>query len=238
MLKTFLLFLVLVLAVGGVITLFSRLSSNEGMQKVTSTVKDKAQGALPNSLTQTETGVRELPKELVTESGMTRDEFLSILEASVSAINLKIDNLSKKVSSQPTTTQPVTSTTTTSSSGAKTVYIPIGYGGSGSSSTDFGTVSGHEVTIDPGSYSGYKQMIFEASFRIFQGNGTAEVRLYNKTDGTAILNSNLSTTSQDYVNKTSNGFTIAPGSKTYVVQVKSSTGYSVDLQLTRIKVDF
>lgn len=161
---------------------------------------------------------------------------MSALEDKIKTLEKKIDELSKKQ-----TTQPVVSTQTTTPTtqvGAKSVYIPIGYGGSGSSSTDFGTVSGHEVTIDPASYSGYKQMVFETSFRIFQGNGTGEVRLFNKTDGTAILGSVVSTTSQDYSSKTSSGFTLPGGSKTYTVQTKSSTGYSVDLQLTRVRVDF
>ena len=81
-------------------------------------------------------------------------------------------------------------------------------------------------------------MVLEVNFRIFQGNGTGEVRLFNKTDGTGVTNSSLSTTSQDYSTKTSSGFTLAGGSKTYTVQVKSSTGYSVDLQWSRIKVEF
>ncbi len=230
MIKTFLLFLALVIAVGGMITLFSRLTGNENIQKVTSTVKDK---------TQETSGARELPKELVTESGLSKDEFLSILEASVSALEKRIDDLSKKVTAQ-STTQAVTTTTTsdTSTTGPKTLYIPVGYGGSGSSSTDFGTITGQEVTIDTGNYSGYKQMVFEASFRILHGNGTGEVRLLNKTDGTSVLNSTLSTTSQDFSTKTSSGFSLSSGSKTYTVQAKSSTGYAVDLQLTRIRVDF
>lgn len=226
MLKTFLLFLVLVILVGGVIFLFSKLTSNGQIQKATEAVKTKAEGALPQ------------PKEIPPETALTKSELLRILEASISAVNARIDNLPKSSTQPVAISQTTQTTTTTSSTGPKTVYIPVGFGGSGSSTSDFGSISGQEVTIDTGNYAGYKQMVFEATFRIFQGNGTGEVRLFNKTDGTAVLNSNLSTTSQDYSTKTSNSFTISTGSKTYTVQAKSSTGYSVDLQLSRIRVDF
>lgn len=178
------------------------------------------------------------PKEIPAEPPLTRKELGEIIEASISAVNKKIDDLAKVEQTQPVTSSvaQTTQTTTSSSSGPKVAYIPIGYSGSGTYSSDFGTISGYETTIDPSNYPGYKQMELEANFRIFQ-NGTAEVRLFNKTDGTAISNSDLSTTSQDYTTKTSSGFTLS-GSKTYTVQVKSSTGYSVDLQWSRIRVDF
>lgn len=200
-----------------------------------------------NKLSVSEVQTKQVPSPIdlsktVEQATMTTNQdtgfqtSISALEDKIKVLERKIDELSKKQTTQPAVqTQTTTSTTQV---GAKSVYIPIGFGGSGSSSTDFGTVSGHEVTIDPASYSGYKQMVFEAAFRIFQGNGTGEVRVFNKTDGTAILGSTLSTTSQDYSTKTSGGFTLPGGSKTYTVQTKSSTGYSVDLQLTRLRVDF
>ena len=94
-----------------------------------------------------------------------------------------------------------------------------------------------KVIIDTANYPGYKSMTLEVNFRIFQ-NGTGYVRFANKTDGTSYANSELSTTSNDYATKSSGTFTITSGSKTYVVQAKSTTGYSVDLQWSRIRVDF
>ena len=179
------------------------------------------------------------PRELPAEPSLSKSEVQSMIDSSLQSLQKQIDDLSRLKSVAPVVVQPpVSSSQTTSSSGPKTLYIPIGYGGSGTSSTDFGTVSGHEVSINPSDYPGYKQMVFEASFRIFQGNGKGEVRLFNKTDGTAVLSSVVSTTSQDYSSKTSSGFTLPGGSKTYTVQAKSSTGYAVDLQLTRVRVDY
>ncbi len=182
-------------------------------------------------------GAKEIPADVP----LTKAEILRIIEATVSAVNKRIDSVAGKQQTQPVSliqSSSAPSSITAPTTGAKSNYIPVGYGGSGTASSDFGNITGQEVTISTADYPGYKQMVFEASFRIFQGNGTGEVRLFNKTDGTAVLNSTLSTTSQDYATKTSTGFTISGGSKTYVVQAKSSTGYSVDLQLTRIRVDF
>ena len=225
----------LIISVGVLIAVLARFN----VVNVNQDVKNKVEKVLPGQLTDVGKviGLNEVPKDIP----LGRDEFLEILEASISAVNKRIDELPKVSQTTPVTNQTQSATTqvtTTSSTGPKTSYIPVGNSGSGTSSTDFSSVSGHEVTIDTGSYPGYKQMVLEANFRIFQGNGTGEVRLFNKTDGTAVINSTLSTTSQDYSTKTSSGFNISSGSKTYTVQVKSTTGYSVDLQWSRIRVDF
>lgn len=181
------------------------------------------------------------PREIPPEPPLTRAELADIIEASLSAVNKKIADLEKKQQTLPVSSQisPTTAptTATSTSSGPKVSYVPIGYTGSGTYSSDFGTVSGYETAIDPGNYPGYKKMVLEVNFRIFQ-NGTAEVRLFNKTDGVAITNSDISTTSQSYTTVTSSGFTLASGSKTYTIQVKSSTGYAVELQWARLRVDF
>lgn len=236
MARILLMFLGLILLVGGLIFFFARLN----VGSVNQTVKSKVSGVLPDKLTGKKAAEFQ-PKELPAELLLTKSELLDILDTSISAVNKRIDDLARKQQTTPLTNQtqpPPTQTTTTTSSGPKVSYIPIGNTGSGASSTDFVSLSGHEVTIDPAKYPGYKQMVLEANFRIFQGNGLAEVRLFNKTDGGAILGSLVSTTSQDYTTKASGGFTLASGSKTYTVQVKSTTGYSVDLQTTRIRVDF
>lgn len=200
-------------------------------------VKNKVDSVLNNKLTE---NTIITPKEIPAEPPLTRKEIGEIIEASLSAIDERLDKVEDIDQTKPVTNQTQSQTTQTAASsntGPKVSYIPIGYTGSGTYSSDFGTVSGYETTIDPANYPGNKQMVLETNFRIFQ-NGTAEVRLFNKTDGTAILNSNLSTTSQDYSTKTSSGFTLSSGSKIYTIQVKSSTGYSVDLQWARVRVDF
>lgn len=222
MVRILLMAVVVIAIVGGLIFFFNKINVSPQIAEV----KEKVE-----TVTQ--------PKELPAEPAITKSEIQAMIDLSLEPLKKQFDDLSKQKSTTPTVTQnQTTAPTTSSTSSPKTLYIPIGYGGSGSYSTDFGTVTGHEVTINPSDYPGYKQMVLEASFRIFQGNGKGEVRLYNKTDGTAVLNSVLSTTSQDYSTKTSSGFTLSGGSKTYTIQAKSSTGYAVDLQLTRVRIDF
>lgn len=218
---------VLIVVVGGLIFFFNKINVSPQIEEV----KEKVQSVVV-------TEPREVPTELPVVSSLTKSDVQSMIDSALEPLKKQIDDLSKNKSVAPVVVQSPASSSQTSSSSPKTLYIPIGYGGSGSATTDFATVSGHEVTINSADYSGYKQMVFEPNFRIFQGNGKAEVRLLNKTDGTAIQNSVVSSTSQDYSTKTSSGFTLPGGSKTYTVQAKSSTGYSVDLQLTRIRVDY
>lgn len=224
MVRLLLMGVVLIGVVGGLIFFFNKINVAPQVEEV----KQKVE----NTITQQ-------PRELPTEPTLTKTDVQSMIDAALEPLKKQIDDLSKNKSAAPVIVQsPASSSQTSSSSSPKTLYIPIGYGGSGTSTTDFDTVTGHEVTINPSDYPGYKQMVFEPNFRIFQGNGKAEVRFFNKTDGTAIQNSVVSSTSQDYSTKTSSGFTLPGGSKTYTVQAKSSTGYKVDLQLTRVRVDY
>lgn len=164
----------------------------------------------------------------------------TVTNTEVKALQTSIDDLKTRVSKLETGSSTTTSssTSTSTSTGAQIAYIPIGYTGSLAGATNYGNVTGHEVTINTSNYPGYKNMTLEVNFRLFQGNGTAYVRLANKTDGTSFSSSEVSTTSQDYATKTSGSFTLPVGSKTYTVQAKSTTGYSVDLQWSRIRVDF
>lgn len=216
---------VLIAVVAGLIFGLSKLNVSQNVEQVKTKVE---------SITQP----REIPAELPAVSSLTKSDVQTMIDSALVPLKKQIDDLSKNKTAAPVVVQSPASSSQTSSSSPKTLYIPIGYGGSGSVTTDFATVSGHEVTINSSDYSGYKQMVFEPNFRIFQGNGKAEVRFYNKTDGTAIQNSVVSSTSQDYSTKTSSGFTLPGGSKIYTVQAKSSTGYAVELQLTRIRVDY
>lgn len=227
--KTVLLLGGLIMALVASIGIFARIALSPDAKKSLGSV-------IPKELP--ETGTNTFPREVPSDVPLTKKELLKILEASISAVNKKVDAITQRqpVSALSTATPAPTSTTTTTSA-PKTYYIPIGNGGSVASQTET-AVTGHEVTIDAGNYAGYKQMVLEANFRIFQGQGTAEVKLFNKTDGTTILNSSVSTTSEDYVTKTSSGFTLPSSSKVYVIQAKSSTAYFVDLQWTRVRVDF
>jgi hypothetical protein len=183
-------------------------------------------------------------EDLTDETKITRADLERILEASMAAVNARIDVLAGKqgVSVPPVsavnltpTPAPVAAITT---SGPKVVYIPLGSSGSSTSLSDYASLATTETVIDTADYPGYKNMYLEADFRIYQGNGTGYGRLSNKTDGLTMVGSDVSTTSENYGVKRSGAFRITAGKKTYVVQLKSATGYSVDLQAARIRVEF
>lgn len=176
----------------------------------------------------------------VNNENLTKSELLEILEASISAVNKRVDVLAGKqgVSVPQVVVPAVTTAPASSTSGPRVVHIPLGSGGSSASLNNYADISVTETIIDTANYPGYKNMYLEADMRIYQGNGTGFARLLNKTDGLVMLDSEVSTTSENFGLKTSGAFKITGGKKTYVVQLKSTTGYSVDLQTTRIRVEF
>lgn len=117
------------------------------------------------------------------------------------------------------------------------LYIPLGSSGA-TQALDWTSISSNEVVIDPADYATYSNMYLELSLRAFQGNGKAHARLFNKTDGTALISSEVSTSNQDYTLLTSSGFKLPSGKKTYILQLKSLTGYEATAQFARIKVTF
>ncbi len=172
---------------------------------------------------------------------LSKEEFLQILEATASAINARIDALAKRQGiTIPQTITPTATTTPTTifTSGPKVAYIPLGSTGSSTSLNAYEDISATEIVINSADYPGYKKMYLESQIRIFQGNGQGDARIFDKTDGLGMSGSEISTTSENFSLKTSSGFTIPSGKKTYVVQLKSNTGYSVDLQTSRIRVEF
>jgi hypothetical protein len=179
--------------------------------------------------------------EEIEDKELSKQEFLEILEASMSALNERIDNLaSQKGVSVPRavnltpTPVPIAATYV----GPKVIYIPLGgSGGSINTLNSYGDVTTTETIIDSASYPGAKGVYLEADISIYQGNGAAYARLFNKTDGVA-LNSEVSTTSENFNLKTSGSFNLASGKKTYLIQLKTNTGYSAQLNTARLRVEF
>lgn len=167
---------------------------------------------------------------------------VTTLSDKVSKIDSSVNDLKSRVvvleGKQTPSSAPTTPTTTTSTSTTKApVYIPLA--ASGSSSVGAWTdISGTVVTIDTADYPDYTSMQFEANIQIFQ-QGQAFARMGNKTDGTSVLSSEISTTSTSYTYVTSGKFTLPTGKKDYQLQLKSLvTGYAASVQNSRVKVNF
>lgn len=196
----------------------------------------------------------EVPKSL---PGATLDERLNSLEKSVETLIKEINAL-KSSSSQTQGTDGTRLTnaesaivelkarvsalekatpTPLSSTTQSAVYIPLGSGGGPWANQDWYSTPEYEVSLDPANYPNYKGMYLEVSFRLVEQVGTASVRLYNATDGSA-TSSQVENTSTSFSLKTSSSFKLPTGTKTYRLQVKSSEGKNLFIQTARIRVSF
>ncbi len=236
MFKLLLIILVPVVIVGGLIYLFTLrntapvASSNtyNGAKEVPATTFSATdQSAISSAVPQ--------PTASVDNSLATQ---VTNLQSQVDTLNRKVSDLQATQNSTSPITTPIPAAVTSSSYSPKSIYIPVGYGGSSTATSDFESIGTQEITLDTGNYIGYKQAYLEVNFKINNGNGTGQARLFNSTDGTALLGSLVSTTSGNYSTVTSSGFNLTSGSKKYTLQLKSNTGYSVDVQLVRIRIDY
>ena len=143
-----------------------------------------------------------------------------------------------------TVTLPVTSSTpgantttntTTIVSRAGTYYIPLSGIGS-TKNLDWVNLTNTETTIDWSEYGDNRTVTWDIYAKIYQGNGKATVRLYDKTNAIAIPNSELQTGSENTVHLVSGELQMWSGNNTYVVQVKTNTGYEAYFESGRIKV--
>lgn len=170
--------------------------------------------------------VNNLSKSQTTQTSTTTDTKVAGLETSITELKVRLALLEKS--------SPTSSTT---SSSKYPLYIPIGSSSSSWNPTDWTSLGEFETSINADSYTGYTNMQLEVNFRLVDPSGTASVRLYNVTDGTAV-NSQIDTTSTTFALRSSGTFTLPTGAKTYRIQVKSSIGKDVYIQTARVKVNF
>lgn len=189
--------------------------------------------------------------QFASSSATTTDQISSV-ENAITSLNQKVNqvagnNLVTRVTNletavtnlQKEVNQPNPSTTPAPTVATKKppLYIPLNWVGS-STSQSYTTLSTQQIKIDPADYPGYTSMQFEVSMRVYQGNGQAFARLFDTTNSTAVLSSEVNTTSEDYIWLSSNGFTLTGGAHTYALQLKTLTGYTTDVQSARIKINF
>ncbi|MDP3973399.1 MAG: hypothetical protein Q8P92_01065 [Candidatus Daviesbacteria bacterium] len=165
---------------------------------------------------------------LQSQSVTDLDNRLKAVEASLTELKIKVSALEGGQTTQTTTNQ----TTTTN----PPLYIPLSSGGQ-TKSQDYVTIETYQISLNPADYAGYKNMQLEVSIRRNQPGNTVYARLYNSTDG-SVTSSEVSTTSSTFVWLTSSGFSLASGTKTYVLQVKVGDGTDAFVQSARIKVNY
>ena len=154
---------------------------------------------------------------------------LKNLETSVNSLKTDVASLKSPVSQS--------SQTVPTSSKKSPEYIPLSSGGT-TADKNYYTMGGYQVSIDPSDYPNYTSMQLEATLNFNEAVGTINARLYNSTDGSAVSNSNVSTSATTAALLSSTGFTLVSGKKTYVLQVQSTQGYQANIQSARIRVNF
>lgn len=180
---------------------------------------------LAQQINKTNSALKSNPNgEALNTTSPTTETRLRTLETAVNNLQSQINALK-------------TSTPTQSSSSKTPAYIPLGSGGN-TNDRSYINASGYEVQINPSNYAGYTSMQLEVNVYMNESVGTANIRLYNSTDGSAVSGASVSTTSTKSVLLGSGTFTLPAGSKTYNLQVQSTEGYQVNLQNARIKVNF
>lgn len=132
------------------------------------------------------------------------------------------------------TPSPRQTTTTYTTSAVKEFYVPFG-SGSGVA-TDWMDIPGMTVSVDTKNYARIKTVTFEVSISIPTGNETAYVRLFNATDQHPVWFSDVSLEGGTPQLVASQPITLDVGNKTYQVQIKTSLGYTANLDQARLKI--
>lgn len=207
--------------------------------------------SLENPQTQVSQELVEVPK---TAPGASLEDKFKSLEETVTALVNKVNAIPK-----PTTDPSLDSRLKSAESGVtelkarvsslenatpapaatsskSTVYIPLGSGGQ-TTDTNWTSLNSFQINLDPAQYPGYKNMQLEVNMRLNQPGGTLFARLYNLSSGSSV-SSEITTTSTTSSTSSSQTFTLPSGSKSYVLQAKTSDGTLGFLDNARIKVNF
>lgn len=117
----------------------------------------------------------------------------------------------------------------------KVSYIPVT--GTGQTTENKWTdLSGTDFYLNTGDYNNITEAYFEASLRLFNGNGTAFVRLFDVTAGVEVWGSEVSVSSQNFVTGVSSKMTLKSGNHLYRVQARSLTADTTIFNSGRIKI--
>lgn len=117
----------------------------------------------------------------------------------------------------------------------KVSYIPVT--GTGQTIENTWTdLPGTDFYLNTEDYSNITEAYFEASLRLFNGNGTAFVRLFDITAGIEVWGSEVSVSSQNFVTGVSSKMTLRSGNHLYRVQAKSLTADTTIFNSGRIRI--
>lgn len=115
------------------------------------------------------------------------------------------------------------------------IFIPMGTGAT--KSHDFADLTTTDVTIDTSRYAAIASAVFEASIWVEGGNGAAYAQLYNVSDKTGYIESQITNNIGTAVVKTSGNLPLPVGQKTYRVRAKTDiVEFAAQISNARIKI--
>ena len=185
---------------------------------------------LANQTSQTDS-VKSSPSPK-TDSDNTADSTASSIEEANSSLQVSLSDLQARIDKLEETKAPLTTTTSYS---APIVFQPQSiYLGSANSNKREWTDAGVEVVINSANYPLSVSAIFEAGLSI--PGGEAWARLRNKSTGAVVLASQVFHNNNNIIWKSSSSFKLHNGNNTYVIQLRSTSGETVNLSGARLKI--
>jgi len=114
----------------------------------------------------------------------------------------------------------------------KEYFVPLGTGST--TKQEWADVPALQATVNGDRYGASASAYFEASMRSV--NGKAEARLLDKTTSEVIHQSNIAHEGTDYSWVVSKPFGLSPGGRTFMVQMRSSSGEMVEASGVRLRI--
>jgi hypothetical protein len=159
------------------------------------------------------------------------------IDLKLKAYNSRIVNLEESQGITPApTAKPSYQAKPVSKAKIRTVqYVTIP--GTGSTTANvWQDISGTDFYFDTGDYPGLVEIYFEASMKLFNGNGMAYVRLFDVNHGIGVQGSEVSTNSQIEAITVSGKVSFWAGRNLIRVQAKSLTADTTIYSYGRLKV--
>lgn len=187
---------------------------------------------LKDSEVSPQTVVKEIQKIIVEKKESCDEECKKIIKEEVAKAvsTIPVQSAVPKITFSP---QPTTKFLN------QTAYISLD-GPYTTTSTSWVDVPGVEVTFDlKNEYGSSAKTSWESSLKVAHGNGQAFARLFDSTNGIAVLGSEISTVdNRDFKNVSSGNLNLWSGRNTYKVQVKSLNSFEVTYTSGKMKISY
>lgn len=156
------------------------------------------------------------------------DEVLVNKAAAEAVKNLKPELEAMQQRAEPTPIEDVLGITDET----REYFVPMGTGST--NKTEWSDVLSLQATINGDRYGQIVAVYFEASMRAV--NGKVEARLLDRTSASVMHESNIELQGNEYAWVISKPFAVTPGGKTFMVQMRSSSGEEVSINGARLRI--